>query len=386
MMHEEGKPRRQQVGNDCCDNSSHNDSTTDHIEADDEDDVGGVKTSISMVSYARNLYNHEGSSVFFKHWKVSALQSAIEKALYFFAFTTFKSLYRAVCKSYREAYLSLPAAAIESQSTRLPTITTLVLGCLAEWAHLPITLPIDAVTTVIQTSKSRRSEDKKQDEDCGGDTAPTSRCKKDDHCAMTILLTILKNKTMYKGIQAYFILCFRPAIQYTIFEQLKSFILKTRQRRPEKNVHTVTNFNSKSLLPEPSLSAAEAFALGMIARAIATLAIFPFQRAKVRMQSNACRGSYPPHDSASQAPEDDRTPGSPCAHTTNTANASIWKILEQTSKEDGIRGLFHGLGPELTRGVLSAALMMMVKERIGGGIKAILYHSRDDQTHKKVIK
>lgn len=28
------------------------------------------------------------------------------------------------------------------------------LGCAAEWAHLPITLPIDCLSTKIQTSKS----------------------------------------------------------------------------------------------------------------------------------------------------------------------------------------------------------------------------------------
>jgi hypothetical protein len=35
--------------------------------------------------------------------------------------------------------------------------------------------------------------------------------------------------------------------------------------------------------------------------------------------------------------------------------------------------LYHGLGPELTRGVFSAALMMMIKEQINGGVKNVLY-------------
>ena len=39
-------------------------------------------------------------------------------------------------------------------------------------------------------------------------------------------------------------------------------------------------------------------------------------------------------------------------------------------------GLYQGIGPELTRGVFSAALMMMVKERIGVLVKAFVEKGR----------
>ena len=35
--------------------------------------------------------------------------------------------------------------------------------------------------------------------------------------------------------------------------------------------------------------------------------------------------------------------------------------------------LYRGIGPELTRGALSAALMLMIKERISVGVKGALY-------------
>jgi hypothetical protein len=35
-------------------------------------------------------------------------------------------------------------------------LPNLILGCMAEWAHLPITLPIDCVTTAIQTDDKNR--------------------------------------------------------------------------------------------------------------------------------------------------------------------------------------------------------------------------------------
>jgi hypothetical protein len=47
-------------------------------------------------------------------------------------------------------------------------------------------------------------------------------------------------------------------------------------------------------------------------------------------------------------------------------------MLTQTYKEDGFTALYQGLSPEITRGVLSAAIMMMVKERINIGVKQLL--------------
>ena len=46
-------------------------------------------------------------------------------------------------------------------------------------------------------------------------------------------------------------------------------------------------------------------------------------------------------------------------------------IAEQLST-GGVWGLYQGIGPELTRGVFSAALMMMVKERIGVVVRGMI--------------
>ena len=70
---------------------------------------------------------------------------------------------------------------------------------------------------------------------------------------------------MYKGIQAYTVLCLKPAIQYTVFEQIKQRLLRGTQRT--------------------SLHAGESFVLGMVARTISTILVFPYVRAKVLMQT-----------------------------------------------------------------------------------------------------
>lgn len=137
---------------------------------------------------------------------------------------------------------------------------------------------------------------------------------------------------MYKGIQAYTVLCLKPALQYTVFEQVKATV--------------VANRNVKVL------GAAEAFVLGMIARAISTVCMFPYLRAKVVLQATGRKISIP-------------------------------KLLSEMAQQPGgIANWFQGLGPELTRGVLSAALMLMIKEQIGQVVQSAL-SGGSQQTHPR---
>jgi hypothetical protein len=137
---------------------------------------------------------------------------------------------------------------------------------------------------------------------------------------------------MYKGIQAYTVLCLKPALQYTVFEQVKATVVANRKVKV--------------------LGAAEAFVLGMIARAISTVCIFPYLRAKVVLQATGRKISIPE------------------------------LLSEMAQQPGGIANWFQGLGPELTRGVLSAALMLMIKEQIGQVVQSAL-SGGSQQTHPR---
>ena len=263
--------------------------------SDDEEDENK-----GMVEFATNLYRKEGFQVYLNGIETSAFQSSMEKAFYFFAYTALKQVHSVVRTILSPASVNQPMGAA----------TNLFLGCLAEWAHLPLTLPIDALTTAIQTSKKQN--------------------------AVALMMGILKEGNMYKGIQAYYVLCFKPALQYTVFEQVKAMMLKTRKSKV--------------------LTAAEAFLLGMVARTIATMAVYPFVRAKVVMQSQKKQAQQ-------QQPQDGEEPSSPTLTT----------LLLDMYKSGGLPALYQGLGPELTRGVFSAALMLMIKEKINGAVKLALY-------------
>uniref|UniRef100_A0A7S1XZ49 Uncharacterized protein n=2 Tax=Phaeomonas parva TaxID=124430 RepID=A0A7S1XZ49_9STRA len=139
-------------------------------------------------------------------------------------------------------------------------------------------------------------------------------------------------KGLYRGWEAYLFLCWRPAVQYAIYDQLKALLLKAKRRK--------------------ELTSAEAFLLGAVSRAIATIILFPYARAKVVAQAGK--------NASADRPEEER------------ASASMVSVLVQIYRDEGVPGLFQGLGPELVRGVFSAALMLMVKEKLTASVKRAL--------------
>jgi len=56
-------------------------------------------------------------------------------------------------------------------------------------------------------------------------------------------------------------------------------------------------------------------------------------------------------------------------------------IAEQFA--NGVWGLCQGIGPELTRRVFSAVLMMMVEERIGTAVRGMFDGNRKERQQKR---
>jgi len=156
---------------------------------------------------------------------------------------------------------------------------------------------------------------------------------------------MLSEGGMYKGIQAYVVLCLKPAIQYTVYEQVKHYYLTWIRNHNNRKQQNDTNNNE-------SLTSAQAFLLGIISRTISTIVVFPYIRAKVLLQQQQAS-----------------------THTTTTTKTSIPTLIANLVKDHGLSSIFQGLGPELTRGVLSTAFMMMVKEKISTVVTAALLSS-----------
>jgi solute carrier family 25 (peroxisomal adenine nucleotide transporter), member 17 len=267
---------------------------------------------LTMIQFTIDLYRLFGIKPFVRGIEISALQSSLEKGLYFLSYTLLKKLHRSLFNT------------TTSSSNRY---VYLLYGYLSGWVHLPITMPLDAWKAQVQSRPSPN--------------AASNR---------TLLIQLLRDPSFefYKGLSSYYVLCMTPAIQYWIYEQLKILRLRQKQSR------AVGRQSSQ-------LSFGESFVLGMISRTISTLLVYPYIRRKVLLQTK-----QKVSDLSLSSSRDHELPVDPMASTTSSIRGCdvMTSPNEWNRFVESIKQLYYGVGPELTRGILSASIMLMVKERI----------------------
>lgn len=118
---------------------------------------------------------------------------------------------------------------------------------------------------------------------------------------------------LWTGVAPALVLVINPIIQYTIFEQLKNVIEKRRKLTPW-----------------------DAFALGALGKLLATGSTYPYITLKARMQL--------------------RQKG----NDQYTFLSGFTKIM----KDEGVSGLYKGIGPKILQSVLTAALLFGFKEQL----------------------
>jgi len=123
---------------------------------------------------------------------------------------------------------------------------------------------------------------------------------------------------LWRGLKASLVLVVNPAITYGAYQRLKDVIY------PGKT----------------SLRPLEAFLLGAMSKSIATIVTQPLIVAKVGLQSR------PPPSRQ----------GKPFK--------SFIEVMTYIMEHDGPLGLFKGIGPQITKGLLVQGLLMMTKERM----------------------
>ncbi|CAO3615073.1 unnamed protein product [Cunninghamella echinulata] len=185
------------------------------------------------------------------------------------------------------------------QGGTLSTGLELLLGAAAGALTTLITTPVSVVTTRQQTLPANERED------------VINTCK-----------TIIKEEGiagLWRGIRPSLVLCVNPAITYGSFEKIKQLVL--------------TTFN----IP---FSSAVAFYVGALSKTLATIITYPYIMAKVRLQwkpSKELEGKIDAYKSA-------------------------YDVLSRVLKQEGLSGWYKGMSTQITKAVLSQALLFMMKD------------------------
>ena len=191
--------------------------------------------------------------------------------------------------------------------------------------------PMDVVSTVVMHSTTRAS-------------------------VFDVMTNIYKTEGMFgfwKGAQLTFVTALNPAIQNTLFDQLKQWWLQ-RGGGGGGGGGGRTRFGRQRLY----LTAFESFVLGAFAKAMATITTYPFSRAKVMTSTRATSTDE------GMSAEASAKVSSIHAGTKKNVRKSMLYVLWEVFQTKGLAGLYQGIMPSLTKSVVQSAIMLLVKEKV----------------------
>lgn len=239
-------------------------------------------SSTSRVPYKgtldafKRVTSEEGVFALYSGLKASLIGIAASNTVYFYWYS----------------YLREHALA---QRKELSSLENLGISSLAGVINVISTLPIWVVNTRMQldTTKSLKEQ----------------------------LYTVYKEEGIrgfYKGLIPSLILVSNPAVQFMVFERLKSITLKRTSRK--------------------RLSATDAFLLGAVAKLVATLVTFPYLLVKSRLQAKGTQGVV--------------------------KYAGFVDAVTKILKAEGPMGFYKGITSKIVQTVLGAAFMFWTKEKV----------------------
>ncbi|KAJ5106141.1 hypothetical protein N7456_002816 [Penicillium angulare] len=237
----------------------------------------------STIDAITKIVEKEGLTGLYSGIAGSLLGVASTNFAYFYWYSVVRTLYMASNKTPKP-----PGTAIE-----------LSLGAVAGAVAQIFTIPVSVITTRQQTQPK---SEKKSLLDTGREVVES-----EDGWS-----------GLWRGLKASLILVVNPAITYGAYQRLKEVFF------PGKN----------------NLKPWEAFFLGAMSKALATIATQPLIVAKVGLQSR------------------------PPAARKGKPFKTFGEVMRYIIENEGVMSLFKGIGPQITKGLLVQGLLMMTKERM----------------------
>ncbi|EIW61383.1 mitochondrial carrier [Trametes versicolor FP-101664 SS1] len=208
-------------------------------------------------------------------------------------------------------------------SKGLNTLESMLVGLIAGSATTIISNPI----WVVQTTQAVYSMNQESASAAAGE--PSKQEERPDFIR-TVQHILRKDglAALWRGLGPALVLVINPIIQYTVFEQLKNFLVKSRTAKLRAG-------GAKTAVA--LLSDWDYFFLGALSKLIATSSTYPYIVVKNRLQA-----------------------GQAHAQRYKSALDGILTIV----KEEGVEGLYKGVGSKLTQSVLTAAILFAGQKRI----------------------
>ncbi|KAF8071806.1 mitochondrial carrier domain-containing protein [Lyophyllum atratum] len=273
---------------------------------------GKGKDNLSMLAVLIRIYKTDGLRGLYRGFGATMLNTFSMQYAYFFFYSFV-----------RNSYISRRTRKLPAGSTLPPlsTVAELLIGALAGALAQIFTIPVSVIATRQQVGRPNDNSGQSNDDSFLG-----------------VAREIIEEEGvsgLWLGIKPGLVLTVNPAITYGVFERVKSLIL-----------HAQAKAASGTKL-SPLLS----FIIGAISKTLATVVTYPYIMAKVRIQAR----------SADSEDGQQSLPHTP--HHANTRHVGAIQILGRVLKKEGFVGWYQGMQAQITKAVLSQALLFMSKEQ-----------------------
>lgn len=259
------------------------------------------KPGESLVQALRTVLETEGVLGLYDGLGSSLLGIGVTNFVYYFFFEAARDFILTSKRLTRSATAALGT---------LTTLESIVAGLLAGSATAIISNPI----WVVNTRQTVRT------------TQPTGATPVLRRLSFLATLRSIVEKdgvrALWKGIGPALVLVTNPVLQYTAFEQLKTWVLASRAAR------------GRAFLRDWDY-----FWLGALSKLISTSITYPQIVIKARQQAISNDADRP-------------------------QKANVWTAMTEVVHEEGFGGLYRGISSKLLQSILTAAILFASKERI----------------------
>ncbi|KAJ7170807.1 mitochondrial carrier domain-containing protein [Mycena crocata] len=293
------------------------------------------KDELSMLAVLLRIFKKEGVSGWYRGFGATMLNTFSMQYAYFFFYSFVRNSYINRLMRKLPAGAALPA---------LSTAAELLIGALAGALAQIFTIPVSVIATRQQVG---RQNGLKSEESQSG--------KAEDDSFLGVGREIIEEEGvggLWLGIKPGLVLTVNPAITYGVFERVKGIFVAAQIKAGANDKIT------------PGLS----FVIGALSKTLATVVTYPYIMAKVRIQTR----------SADEEEARIEHVELPVAHQPHHGHSHKLKhpgaldILAQVFQREGMVGWYRGMAAQITKAVLSQALLFMSKEQFEQWALAIM--------------
>ncbi|EPQ28258.1 uncharacterized protein PFL1_04085 [Pseudozyma flocculosa PF-1] len=290
----------------------------------------------SIVASAAKIIKAEGVTGLYAGLNSSLIGIGITNFVYYFFYEKSRDVILKSKAKLAAANASSVTATI-AQGGALTTWESILTGLIAGTATAFISNPIWVVNTrqTVRVTTKGSEKDVPAPSVAGAPGKPGAKVPVKRLGFIQTLSKIVNDDgllALWRGIGPALVLVINPILQYTAFEQLKNWVVKSRLARAG---------NKGSV----ALSDWDFFWLGALSKLIATSITYPQIVLKSRQQSSSGNAGK---------------------------SANVWQAMMDIVKNEGPAGLYRGISSKLLQSVLTAAILFASKERVFAATKAAL--------------